>query len=106
MATATQENRTGKNGKNELDLDEMNAQMNQMRDEIEELSRKLASSGASTFEKAEQTIQKTSKQALDVATREFEGLEADLRREIRDNPLRAISIAAGVGFLAALLTRN
>jgi ElaB/YqjD/DUF883 family membrane-anchored ribosome-binding protein len=44
--------------------------------------------------------------ALDSARTEALSLEEGFEQRVRDNPLKAIGIAAGIGFLFALMTRR
>ena len=50
----------------------------------------------------DQVIAATAEEAADTAWREYASLQAGIRRE----PLRSVFIAAGVGYLAALLARR
>ena len=107
MAEASATN-ARKNGKTDVDHDfgEVRDQIEQLRKDITALSSSLASAGASSVGKAENDIMKTSQQAVDNVAKEIGSLESDLVSQIRDYPVRSIGIAAGIGFLAAMLTRH
>ncbi len=107
MAEASATN-ARKNGKTDIDNDfgEVKAQIEQLRKDITALSSTLASAGSSTVEKAENDIMKSSQQAVDSVAKEISNIESDLVSQIRDYPVRSIGIAAGIGFLAAMLTRH
>lgn len=47
-----------------------------------------------------------SEDALDTLRAEFRNLEKGTRKQIQTNPLQAVAVAAGVGFLTALLLRK
>jgi ElaB/YqjD/DUF883 family membrane-anchored ribosome-binding protein len=61
-----------------------------------------ANNGGDAAENAVETVKHTYRDAKDAAQQNF----GDLERQIRDKPVQATLIAAGVGFLVAtLLTR-
>ena len=45
-------------------------------------------------------------QMVEAAREQAISLEKDLERKIRTNPLQAVAMAAGVGFLIAMLARR
>ena len=108
MAAEASATNARKNGKNDLDSDfgQVNAQIDQLRKDFAELSRTLAATGAHTVDKAEHDIIQSSQEAVGNVAKEIRGIEADLVSQIRDYPVRSIGIAAGIGFLAAMLTRH
>lgn len=51
-------------------------------------------------------VTRASEETVAELTRQLDALERDARGRIRENPLTAIGIAAGIGFLAALVMRR
>lgn len=96
------------NGKNapEVEREDLGLQVARLREDLAELSRAVSAYGAATAGKAEHDLTKASQQAIDTVRSEVTSLEQNLRSRIRDNPLQAIGIAAGIGFIAALLARH
>ena len=103
-------NGTGQNSSASKDVE---AQIQQLRDDIAALTRSVAAVGT---EKASEYKGKARRVASDAADASMQMVEAardqalsmerDLERQIRANPIQAVAIAAGVGFLFALLTRR
>ena len=92
---------------------DIEAQLQQLREDIRNLARSVAAAGN---EKADEVKGKArraasdaadaSLQMVDAAREQAKSLERDLERQIRSNPLQSVAIAAGVGFLFALITRR
>ena len=51
-------------------------------------------------------VAKASEEAIAELRKQLDILERDARVKIRENPMAAIGIAAGIGFLAAMLMRR
>lgn len=92
---------------------EMQQRIDDLKAEIASISRTLQAMGGQKVEDYKETVEKlaadavhASLNAFDTARAEAMSLEQSFERHVRDNPLRAIGIAAGVGFLFALLTRR
>jgi ElaB/YqjD/DUF883 family membrane-anchored ribosome-binding protein len=92
---------------------EMQQRIEDLKNEIASISRTLAAIGGQKAEDYRDTVEKlaadavsASAKAFDAARTEALSLEQSFERQVRENPLRAIGIAAGVGFLFALLTRR
>ncbi|MDO1584281.1 DUF883 family protein [Rhizobium oryzicola] len=88
-------------------------QLQQLREDIAALARSVAAAGTNTAEDLKQKARKTAADATDEAAHllgaarsQAKSIERDLERQIRTNPLQAVAIAAGVGFLFALLSRR
>ena len=117
MATAAKSTATAREaaaadaaGANAQDIE---AELARVREDIAALARSVQSFGsAKTSEvkarasKAGTDIAEASQDALDQVRREFEDLEHQLQGHVRRHPLQALGIAAGVGFLAAMLMRR
>ena len=95
------------------DARDIEGELARVREDIASLARSVQSYGtAKTDEvkarasKAGGDIAEASQDALDRVRREFEDVERQLRGQIRRHPLQALGIAAGVGFLAAMLMRR
>jgi ElaB/YqjD/DUF883 family membrane-anchored ribosome-binding protein len=92
---------------------DIDAQIQQLRDDIAALARSVASVGAekaddyrSRARKAKNDATDASLQIMEAARDQAISLEKDLERKIRTNPLQAVAMAAGVGFLIAVLARR
>jgi len=92
---------------------DIEAQLQQLREDIANLAKTVAAVGN---EKATEVKGKARRAASDAADASMHMVEAareqalsyekDLERQIRTNPIQSVAIAAGVGFLFALLTRR
>jgi ElaB/YqjD/DUF883 family membrane-anchored ribosome-binding protein len=92
---------------------DIEAQLQQLREDIANLAKTVAAVGN---EKATEVKGKARRAATDAADASMQMVEAareqalsyerDLERQIRTNPIQSVAIAAGVGFLFALLTRR
>lgn len=85
---------------------EIQEQIDRLREDIAELSKTIIRTGESKAANAERSVSQATSDAVDMAKTEVANLDADLKARIRDNPLQAIGIAAGVGFVAAMLSRH
>ena len=92
---------------------DIETQLQQLREDIANLAKTVAAVGT---EKASEVKGKARRAANDAADASLQMVEAareqalsyerDLERQIRTNPIQSVAIAAGVGFLFALLTRR
>jgi len=92
---------------------DIEAQLQQLREDIANLAKTVAAVGN---EKASEVKGKARRAASDAADASMQMVEAareqamsyerDLERQIRTNPIQSVAIAAGVGFLFALMTRR
>lgn len=92
---------------------EMRQRIDDLKNEIASLSRTLSALGGQKVDDYKDTVEKitadavsASLKAFDAARSEAMSLERGFERQVREHPLRAIGIAAGVGFLFALLSRR
>ena len=94
-------------------VEDVEAHLQELRNEVAALTRSLAAFGATKAEDYKAGIDKLTADAVDASSRAFESaraearaLEASLEDQIRSKPLQAVGIAAGIGFLVALMTRR
>lgn len=92
---------------------EIELQLAQLREDIAVLARTVAAAGSQKAENVSRRVKRTADEAADASLNMVEAareqalsLEKDLERQIRSNPLQSVAIAAGVGFLFALLARR
>jgi ElaB/YqjD/DUF883 family membrane-anchored ribosome-binding protein len=92
---------------------EMRQRIDDLKDEIASLSKTLSALGGQKVDDYKDSVEKFAAEAVSASLKAFDSarsealsLEEGFERQVRDNPLRAIGIAAGVGFLFALLTRR
>lgn len=92
---------------------EMRQRIDDLKNEIASLSRTLSALGGQKVDDYKDSVEKLAAEAVNASMNAFDtvrseamSLEEGIERQIRDHPLRAIGIAAGVGFLFALLSRR
>jgi len=92
---------------------EMQQRIEDLKNEIASISRTLQAMGGQKVEDYRDTVEKLAADAVHASVKAFDSarsealsLEQGFEKQVRENPLRAIGIAAGVGFLFALLTRR
>ncbi len=92
---------------------EIELQLTQLREDIAVLARTVAAAGSQKAEDVGRRVKQAKADATDASLDMVEAvreqalsLEKDLERQIRTNPLQSVAIAAGVGFLVALLARR
>lgn len=92
---------------------EMQQRIEDLKNEIASISRTLQAMGGHKVDDYRDTVEKLAADAVSASIKAFDSarseavsLEQSFERQVRENPLRAIGIAAGVGFLFALLTRR
>lgn len=98
--------RTGSEG-------DIEKQLQQLREDLAALARSVAAAGSNKADdlkhkakRASNDAMDASAQALDSARAQFQSIERDVERQIRTKPLQSVAIAAGIGFLFALLSRR
>ena len=108
MAPANTRNQTSDNASSK----EIEAQLQQLRDDLASLARSVAAAGSEKADAYRSRVRRASNEAadaslqmVDAAREQALSLEKDLERKIRTNPLQAVALAAGVGFLIALMAR-
>ncbi|RWA67198.1 DUF883 domain-containing protein [Mesorhizobium sp. M1C.F.Ca.ET.193.01.1.1] len=108
MATAA--GRTAKDAPSNSDLE---ADIQQLRADIEELTKQLAKTGEHGYGAARRAAAEGVEQLRTQGEAAFESMrgsahdiEAQLVASVREKPVTSLAIAAGVGFLFALLSRR
>ncbi|MCO5731771.1 YqjD family protein [Rhizobium sp. SSA_523] len=88
-------------------------QLQQLRDDISSLAKAVAAAGSTKAEDLKFKARRASSDALDASAQMMDAaraqamsMERDLERQIRTKPLQSVAIAAGLGFLFALLSRR
>lgn len=101
------------NGQSSAASKDLEAQIQQLREDIASLAKTVASVGndkASEYKGKARRVASdaadASRQMVEAAREQAVSLERDLEQQIRANPIQAVAIAAGVGFLLALMTRR
>lgn len=92
---------------------DLEIQIQQLREDVTALARSVAAVGnekagamRGKARRAAHDAADASMQMVEAARDQAASLERDLERQIRANPIQAVAIAAGVGFLFALMTRR
>jgi len=115
MATATATtSRKNNNGKSEeVNASDVEAQIDQIRQDISSLTKTVAAYGngkagkiVGQAEKASADLAKFSQSALRTVRDEMISAEKGLESHVRNKPIQSIGIAAGIGFLVALMARR
>ena len=95
------------------DTKDIENQLQQLRDDIANLAKTVAAVGNDKANEVKGKARRAANDAADASMQMVEAarsqavsLERDLESQIRTNPIQAVAIAAGVGFLFALLTRR
>ncbi|SMD01523.1 DUF883 family protein [Rhizobium sp. RU36D] len=88
-------------------------QLEKLSQDISELTKIVAAFGNAKVKEAGDRatmvgadVAERSAQAIEATRSSLASMEQDLEAQIRSRPLQAIGIAAGIGFIAALLTRR
>lgn len=115
-ATATKSNartRTRNGTSTAGKKDDLGAEISALRDEVTAVTERLSKIAGAGVRQAknrgdEQAVmlQETSTQLIDDLTRQLSDIERKAGAAVRQNPIQTLGIAAGVGFLAALLMRR
>lgn len=95
------------------DSKELEVQLQQLREDIANLAKTVAAIGNDKANEVKGRARRVANEAADASMQMVEAAreqalsyERDLERQIRTNPIQSVAIAAGVGFLFALLTRR
>jgi ElaB/YqjD/DUF883 family membrane-anchored ribosome-binding protein len=105
IGSTTNPDKNGKRGP-DTDFGDVGAQIDRLRKDITELTKTIADLGASKTSEVEHGLVQASREAMQIAKHEVSSMDADLKARIRDNPVQSIGIAAGIGFLVAMLARR
>ncbi len=100
-------------GPNAASSKDIDAQLQQLREDIASLARSVAAVGSGKANEVRGKARRAASDAADASLQMVESAreqaltwERDLERQIRTKPIQAVAIAAGVGFLFALMTRR
>ncbi|PTV96392.1 ElaB/YqjD/DUF883 family membrane-anchored ribosome-binding protein [Rhodobacter aestuarii] len=101
------------NGKVPAEVAKLEEQIEKLSAELAELSRSARDYGATRGEKLAEQAQELraeladrSAKAAEIARERFLDAEGAVEDRVRANPMAALGVAAGVGFLAALLMKR
>ena len=86
--------------------EDIEAQLTQLRQDISQLAEMIGTFGVERVDSYRRKATAMAGDAKHAAKTQISDMEEDLSRRIRQNPLQSVAIAAGVGFVAALLTRR
>lgn len=118
MATATTRKRTtaksaADNSLAQFKNDDLSAEIAALKSDIAQIGDRLSSIASTGAQKARYHGEKAGNDAIDKTDElltelndQLAKIEADASSAVRRNPLQALGIAAGVGFLAAMVMRR
>ncbi|TWF52106.1 DUF883 family protein [Neorhizobium alkalisoli] len=113
MPAANSTTEFARNGNGSASTKDIEAQLQQLREDISALAKTVAAVGNEKAAEVRGKARKAANEAADVsigvveaAREQAVSLERDLENQIRSNPIQSVAIAAGVGFLFALMTRR
>ena len=81
---------------------DVQADLEALRRDLASLTQTVASFGSGKFREASETSQ----QYMDTARERFMNAEEDIEAYVRAKPLQSLAMAAGVGYVLALLSRR
>lgn len=112
-AAATRNTTSGSNARSEEHAATIEQNIERLRGDISTLAESITRYGTDKTgeykdraNKAGKNIANASQQTLDSLTEELNKLERSLTTQVREKPLQSLGIAAGIGFLIALLARR
>ncbi len=110
-STAQAEAKSSRNGA--ANSNDIEAQIAQLREDIASLAKTVAAVGNAKAEEVKGKARRAANEAADASISVVEAareqavsFERDLEKQIRTNPIQSVAIAAGIGFVFALLTRR
>lgn len=113
MATTRTAAKSRGNGSDIPSTEDVEKQFEQLRSDIASLTDTVQRMGVGKVNEAQhaakdagQDLTEAYEGALHSLQAEFDTLESNVTRQVRSNPLQALGLAAGVGFLLAVLTRK
>jgi ElaB/YqjD/DUF883 family membrane-anchored ribosome-binding protein len=113
MAAAAGKPNLGSNGETERSVSELEADIRQLREDIAKLTEQLAKTGQHSYGAARRAASEGVEQlkaqgeaAIEKLRGQAHDLEDELTAHVREKPLTSLAIAAGVGYLLALLSRR
>ncbi|ATN35667.1 hypothetical protein ACO34A_17825 [Rhizobium sp. ACO-34A] len=100
-------------GNGDATVEDVQAELEKLRNDIAALTQTLASFGNGKLKEAGDRasqlgadVAEASAQYVDTARTGLAAAEQDLEAHIRSRPFQSVAVAAGIGFVAALLTRR
>jgi ElaB/YqjD/DUF883 family membrane-anchored ribosome-binding protein len=113
MAAANSTTDFVRDGNSTASTKDIELQLQQLREDISTLAKTVAAVGNEKAAEVRGKARRAANEAADVsisvveaAREQAASLERDLEQQIRAKPIQSVAIAAGVGFLFALLTRR
>ena len=113
MAAAAGKQNLGSDGETERTASDMEADIRQLRDDIAKLTEQLAQTGQHSYGAARRAaaggveqLKAQGEAAMEKLRGQAHDLEDELTAHVREKPLTSLAIAAGVGYLLAILTRR
>lgn len=113
MATAPAQADLARSRNGTTSTTDIEVQLQQLREDIATLAKTVAAVGNEKASEVKGKARRVANEAADASIQAVEAarqqavsLERDLERQIRLNPIQSVAIAAGVGFLFALMTRR
>ncbi|HEV7415799.1 MAG TPA: DUF883 domain-containing protein [Tianweitania sediminis] len=92
---------------------DIEVQLQQLREDLAALARSVAAVGSEKADDYRRRARRATNDATDASLQMVEAareqamsLERDLERKIRTSPIQSVAMAAGVGFLIAMLARR
>lgn len=92
---------------------DIEADIRQLREDIAALAKQVAATGEQSFTAARRAavdgvaqLREQSEATFDTLRAGARDVEAEVLRSVREKPVTALAIAAGVGYLVALFTRR
>lgn len=102
-----------RNGSSTAKKDDIGAEIAALREEVNAVTERLSKIAGVGVKQAKERgdesallVQETSAQLIDDLTRQLRDIERKAGTAVRQNPIQTLGIAAGVGFLAAILLRR
>jgi ElaB/YqjD/DUF883 family membrane-anchored ribosome-binding protein len=109
MATAA----TGKSGEKARDAADLEADIEQLKAEIEKLAKQMQATGEHGYDTAKRAAALGAEQLrargeakLDELRANARDIEEQVLAHVREKPITSLAIAAGIGFLFALIARR
>ena len=113
MAAAAGKPSTGQDGETARTVSDLEADIRQLREDLAKLSEQLAKTGQHSLGAAKRAATEGVEQlkvqgeaAIDKLRGQAHELEDELVAHVREKPLTSLAIAAGVGYLLAVLSRR
>lgn len=104
---------TGKAGNGAKSVPDLEADIKLLKADLEKLAKQLAATGEHGYSAARRAATGSAEQLLSQGEAALEGLRANAKdieeqilASVREKPVTSLAIAAGVGFLFALLARR